>query len=367
MRRIVLVGLVAASMVVAALLVQRDDDRKPQARPRPSAAGSTSTRVRPTTTTTRPRRGSGTPVTIAFGGDVHFEGGLRNQLATNPAGMFAPIAPTLAGADVAMVNLETAIATGGSPEPKEYNFRVSPDALEALRVAGVDVVTMANNHGRDFGAEGFAETLAAKQATPLAIVGIGANADEAYRPWTTEVKGQRLAVFGATDVLDDWLIESWTATDTTPGLASTKTTAVERILAGIRAARPAADTIVVYLHWGAEGSTCPSPRQQELAAMLVDAGADIVVGAHAHRVMTAGRLGTALVDYGLGNFVFYNESGLSGVSGVLRVTVTGRDIDGFEWLPARIQGGIPRLLTGDAAAADVAAFDSRRACAGLTG
>jgi poly-gamma-glutamate synthesis protein (capsule biosynthesis protein) len=82
--------------------------------------------------------------------------------------------------------------------------------------------------------------------------------------------------------------------------------------------------------------------------------------------MTAGRLDGAFVDYGLGNFAFYNESGLSGVTGVLRVTVTGRDVDGYEWLPARISGGIPHLLSGSAAAADDAAFASRRACAGLT-
>ena len=81
--------------------------------------------------------------------------------------------------------------------------------------------------------------------------------------------------------------------------------------------------------------------------------------------MTAGRLDGALVDYGLGNFAFYNESGLSGVTGVLRVTVTGRDVDGYEWLPARISGGIPHLLSGSAAASDDAAFASRRACAGL--
>ena len=224
---------------------------------------------------------------------------------------------------------------------------------------------MANNHGRDYGPVGLAETLAAKAQASLTVLGIGANATEAYRPWLTTVKGQRLAFFAATDVLDDWLINAWTATDTQAGLASTKAAALDRLLAGIRAARPQADTIVVYLHWGVEGSTCPSPRQQELATALVAAGADIVVGSHAHRVMTAGRLDGALVDYGLGNFAFYNESGLSGVTGVLRVTVTGRDVDGYEWLPARISGGIPHLLTGSAAATDDATFASRRACSGL--
>jgi poly-gamma-glutamate capsule biosynthesis protein CapA/YwtB (metallophosphatase superfamily) len=364
-RRLVLIVLVAVSAVAVALVVSdRDGDGRRRAG-RASTLGSSSSTSSSTTTTTRPRRGSGQPVTIAFGGDTHFEGNLRYLLNTNPGGMFAPIAPTLSGADVAMVNLETAIATGGSPDPKNYNFRAPPSAFEALRAAGVDVVTMANNHGRDYGPEGLAETLAAKAQTPLVVLGLGADATEAYKPWLTTVKGQRLAFFAATDVLDDWLIDAWTATDTQAGLASTKGAAVDRLVAGISAARPQADTIVVDLHWGVEGSNCPSPRQQELAKQLVDAGADIVVGSHSHRVETAGRLDGALVDYGLGNFAFYNESGPSGVTGVLRVTATGRDIDTYEWLPARISGGIPHLLSGSAAAADNAAFASRRACSGL--
>ena len=97
-------------------------------------------------------------------------------------------------------------------------------------------------------------------------------------------------------------------------------------------------------------STARHPASGSSLGRLVDAGADIVVGSHTHRVMTAGRLGPALVDYGLGNFVFYNESGASGVTGVLTVTATGRDVDAYTWKPARIRGGIPQLLTGDAAA-----------------
>ncbi len=289
-------ALIAVSVVGVALAVAaRDDDSgTDRAGGVSTGAGPTSTSAPATTTTTRPRRGSNQPVTLAFGGDTHFEGNLASLLRSNPSGMFAPIAPTLAGADVAMVNLETAIATGGSPDPKNYNFRAPPSAFEALRAAGVDVVTMANNHGRDYGPEGLAETLSAKQQTPLKVLGIGANATEAYAPWITEVKGQRLAFFAATDVLDDWLITPWTATDTQAGLASTKDAAVDRLVAGIRAVRPTVDTVVVDLHWGVEGATCPSPRQQELARQLIAAGADVIVGSHAHRVMTAGRLDGAL-------------------------------------------------------------------------
>jgi poly-gamma-glutamate synthesis protein (capsule biosynthesis protein) len=314
-----------------------------------------------TTTTTVPsRRGNGQAVTFAFGGDVHFEGGLRSQLDANPTGMFAPIAPELAGADVAMVNLETAITERGSPVPKEFNFRAPARAFAALQSAGIDVVTMANNHGVDYGPQGLADTLAAKAATTLGVVGIGANATEAYQPWTTVVRGQRIAVIGASDVIDGALIGSWTASDAHGGIASAKDANQSRLIAAVVAARPNADTLVVDLHWGEEGLDCPTPRQEQLAQVLVFAGADIVVGSHTHRVETAGRLGAALVDYGLGNFAFYNERGTSGITGVLDVTATGRDIDSYQWKPARIRGGIPHLLTGGAATQDVDGFKARR-------
>ena len=168
-------------------------------------------------------------------------------------------------------------------------------------------------------------------------------------------------MIAASDVIDDGLIGSWTATDTQGGIASAKDLNQQRLVDAVRAARPTADTLAVDLHWGEEGADCPTPRQEQLAQAIVFAGADIVVGSHSHRVETAGRLGPALVDYGLGNFVFYNESGLSGVSGVLDVTATGRDIDSYAWKPARIQGGVPHLLAGTAATQDINAFDARRA------
>ncbi len=367
MRRVVILAVVVVVAIGAAIgiaAIARSDDSSEAGTIRSTTT--TATEPPPTTTTTRPRRGSGQPVTFAFGGDVHFESGIRSKLDSDPAGMFGPIAPELSAADVAMVNLETALTEHGRPEPKEYNFRAPARALDALHGAGIDVVTMANNHGIDYGPDGLLDSLVAKAAAPLGVVGIGANATEAYTPWRTEVRGQRIAVIGASDVIDGALIPRWTATDAQAGIASAKWPDQLRLIASVAAARVDSDTVVVDLHWGEEGMDCPTPRQQQLAQSLVDAGADIVVGSHSHRVETAGRLGTALVDYGLGNFVFYNERGTSGVSGVLTVTATGRDIDAYAWKPARIRGGIPNLLTGPAADQDVAAFNQRRGCTNLT-
>ena len=259
----------------------------------------------------RPRRGSGQPVTFAFGGDVHFEGGLRSKLDSNPTGMFAPIAPELSAADVAIVNLETAITEGGSPADKEYNFRAPASAFEALRVAG--------RRRRDAWPTTTASTTAPtawptrwrRRPRPRsASSGSARTRPRRTRRGRREVKGQRIAVFGATDVIDDCAHRAVDRHRHAGGhrVGEGRGPAAPR-RQRCAAARPTRTRSSSTCTGAPRGSSCPTPRQQELARALVDAGADIVVGSHAHRVMTAGRLGTALVDYGLGNFVFYNESG----------------------------------------------------------
>ena len=315
------------------------------------------------TTTTTSRRGSGQPVTIAFAGDIHFEGELQNKLAANPSAVLAPIAPVLGGADLTVANLETAITERGSPAPKEFTFRAPSSALTALAAGGIDVASMANNHGMDYGPVGLQDSLAARDALRFPIIGIGRNSAEAYAPYRATIRGQRIAVIGATQVLDANLITAWTATPTHAGLASAKD--VGRLAAVVAQVRKTSDTVVVFLHWGIETQTCPSAAQQQLARALVIAGADIVVGGHAHRLQGAGRFGTAFVAYGLGNFAFYAKPGPGARSGVLRVTVTGRDIDSYQFSPAEIRGGVPYPLTGDAATAATAAWNQLRDCTGL--
>lgn len=348
-----------ASPSSAAASAPTDTPGGPTAAPGRTDAPSTA----PTTTAPRGPTGSGQPVTFAFGGDMNFETHLRSQLDTAPSTMLLPLAPLFEGADLRIANLETAITERGTPASKEFTFRAPPTAFDALLAGGLDVVSMANNHGLDFGVEGLQDSLAAAATTDLGVVGIGADADEAYRPYTTTINGQRISVIGATQVLDDHLIAAWTATDQQGGLASAKE--VDRLVTAVEAARSTSDTVIVYLHWGLERATCPTDVQQGLAPVLLDAGADIVVGGHAHRIQGAGRLGEGLVAYGLGNFVWNREDGPSGESGVLLVTATGRRIDSYEWRPARITGGVPLALEGQARDQALAAWESLRDCTGL--
>jgi len=334
-----------------------------------AAAAAPTTTARPTTTAPQragaTREPTGEPVTLAFGGDVHFEGAIGSRLAANPATTFGPIAAVLRRADLAVVNLETAITEGGTPAPKEFTFRAPPSALTALKGAGVDVASMANNHGMDYGISGLRDSLAAAKAARFPVVGIGRDADEAFAPWRTTVKGQRIAVIGATQVLDSSLAGAWTAGGAgKPGLASAYEE--DRLLAAVRAARAEADTLVVDLHWGRELVECPIDRQRALATKLVSAGADVVVGSHAHILLGGGFLRDAYVHYGLGNFVFYSRGGITAQSGVLLLTMRGRAVADSRWVPAVISGGIPIPLEGAAANRAVASWQSLRRCTGLS-
>lgn len=303
------------------------------------------------------------PVTLAFGGDVHFEGVVRERLRSDPTTTFGPVAEVLSVADLAVVNLETAVTKRGTPGPKEYTFRAPETAFEALRAAGVDVVTLANNHGMDYGQTGLADTLDAAREAGFPLVGAGRDDDEAFAPHIAEVDGQRIAVLGATQVLDSYAMDTWNARPDRPGLASAYDT--ERLLRAVREAEEDADAVVVFAHYGQERNPCPIERQVQLTEALVDAGADVVVGSHAHVLLGGGYLGRAYVHYGLGNFLWYAKGGPGAETGVLTVTLQGEDVVDAEWTPARISGGKTTPLRGSAAEAARAAWEQARDCTGL--
>lgn len=322
----------------------------------------------PTPTTTTTAVAEPGPITIAFAGDVHFEAQLRSRLE-DPTTALEPIAPHLAAADLTVVNLETSIGTSGTPEPKRFTFQAPPQAFDALAAAGVDVATMANNHGMDFGAQGLAETLAAIAADPpIHVVGIGANADQAFAPSVVDIRGTTVAVIGAHSADDPRAdpTDHWAAGEDTPGVAVPRDP--DRLIAAVRDARNMADLVVVFMHWGVQGEGCPSRSQRSTAQAIADAGAEIVVGTHAHVLQGAGMLGQTYVAYGLGNFVWYNpNSEAASSTAVLTVTVDGGRVVAEDWIPARIRAdGLPRPVGGAEAATIAANLNEARNCAGLS-
>lgn len=301
------------------------------------------------------------PFTVAFGGDVMFDGILADRLASDPGTAIGPVSDVFAQSDLSMVNLETAVTEGGTEAPgKKFTFRAPPSAYTALKSANVDVATVANNHGMDYGTGGLTDTLDHAEDAGFPLVGIGRDAEQAYAPQEFEVNGNTVAVLGATDVLNTHLIPEWTAGDDQPGLASVKNGALQRMLDAVSAADEQADTVITYLHKGLEGEHCPLPHAPDLARQLVDAGADVVVGSHAHVLSPGGYTDGAYVHYGLGNFVFYNFNGPTAETGVLRLTLQEGEVLDDEWLPGQIRGGIPTLYEGEQAADATETWESYR-------
>ncbi len=309
-------------------------------------------------------------VTLAFVGDMHFQIQLAGLLA-RPRGALGRIARTLGAADVTMANLESAVTDGGTLEAKElenpgerYWFRTSPAAFDLLRLAGIDVVTMANNHGADYGPTGLADTLRAVRSSPVGVIGIGRDRSSALAPYRVNVRGTRIAFLAADASPREGSSSVWSAGPSNPGIVRAREDP-SALVAAVRAAGRTADVVVVYLHWGTENRACPDPTQRRLSAALTRAGADVVVGSHAHTLQGAGFRGDTYVAYGLGNFLWYHNRVSS--TGVLRVDIEDGEVVGDRFAPAQLSTfGRPFLVRGPARDAALRSWERLRACTGLT-
>lgn len=203
-------------------------------------------------------------------------------------------------ADLAIVNHE-----GPSPDDFTYHpslngltFTFDPRLEAGIANAGVDVVSLANNHIRNAGSDGVIQTIRAVRASGVVPVGAGANASAARQPAWFTVGGIRVAIL-AYDAIN---LGSAGATTTRAGAAPLD---LAHCRADIRAARAAgADVVVVLPHWGVEYTSRPTPAQRRQAAALNDAGADLILGSHTHWAGPVEAIGDGLVVYSMGDFIF---------------------------------------------------------------
>jgi poly-gamma-glutamate capsule biosynthesis protein CapA/YwtB (metallophosphatase superfamily) len=350
-------GVAMAAVVVCALLTEvtvRGSGTGPSERRSSSAPAATAD--------------EGPVVTLAFAGDVHFEDELAGVLDDGTSTL-GPMSDVLAAADVAMVNLESAVTERGRRADKEledpsarYWFRTDPRALDVLQRSGVDVASVANNHGADFGLTGLRDTIRADDASAVALLGVGRNDRQAYAPHRVRVRGTDVAIHAADASPRESSDVTWAAAPGTgPGLASAGAAQRDALVAAVTLSARTDDVVVVYLHWGEEGDADPTADQLVTAAALEAAGADVVVGTHAHTPLGAGLRGSTYVSYGLGNFHWYH--GRQAESGVLSLAVQDGRVVSDEWVPGRIAraGGGPRPLAGERAAAAVRQWEGLRA------
>jgi len=199
----------------------------------------------------------------------------------------------------------------------------------------------------------------------MPVVGLGCNAGQAFRPWVTTVHGQRIAFLAATAVVDASLVASWSAGHDQAGVATALDGDNAAVVAAIRAIRPHGDTVIVDMHYASDLMRCPTEIQRAVADDAVRAGADVVVGQHAHVVLGGGYFGSAYVHYGLSNVQFYFSGGQTAETGVLELTVDGHWVTDSTWTPGQLVVGLPAALEGVAADESLARWNGLQDCTGL--
>jgi poly-gamma-glutamate synthesis protein (capsule biosynthesis protein) len=237
------------------------------------------------------------PLSLVVVGDIMLEDGPMDAMRKGQD-PFAGFASLFAGADIRIGNLECVVATTGSPEDDKPNvFRVHPRALKYIK-RHFDAVGLANNHSGDFGPQAFAQMLGLLKHNQIGVYGGGMNLSEAHTPWIIERKGVRVAILG----YDEFQPRSFEADTDRPGVAWSEDS---QVLRDIRAARTVhkADVVIPVMHWGWEDPIA-NDRQRQLARLMIDAGADAVIGGHPHQLQDTERYKGKPIFYSLGNFVF---------------------------------------------------------------
>ena len=275
---------------------------------------------------------------IVFGGDVmlsRFVGRLARE-RRDPALPMRDLAPYFAAADIAFVNLESPFSDRGRPVEKGMVFKAEPEMIGGLELAGIDVVSTANNHARDGGEYGIEFTLNWLEKHGIAAAGSGRSEEAAHSGVVLERNGLR---FGFLAYTFDQSNGNYTDFDERIAVLD-----VARMRRDVAAMRTRADVTIVSMHAGIEYAARPNPQQVAFAHAAIDAGARVVVGHHPHVVQPWERYGSGVIYYSLGNLVFDQFQRAETQRGALgQVDFSGAAVARAALLPVTIVRTVPRF------------------------
>lgn len=268
-------------------------------------------------------------ISIFFVGDIMLARGIEYYMKKKNdwAYPFRNTADLIRSADIAVGNLEGPISARGERVGSEHSFRADPRAIEGLRFAGFDVLSIANNHIWDYGSEAFFDTLRILDENGMGYAGGGEDYSRAHTPFIQEVRGIKFAFLSYTDLVS----RSLAVESSRPAIAFAEK---EEIIRDIKEARKKADVVVALFHWGDEYAPRHNAFQEEIAHSAIDAGAKIVIGHHPHVIQDTEEYNGGFIAYSLGNFAFdqnFSEETRRGL--MLRVVVRGNDVESVEELP----------------------------------
>ena len=287
---------------------------------------------------------------IAAVGDIMLDGSAREIMQEQGYDYaFDKMRPWLRKADIAFGNLEGPLTDRGEPEPdKKYLFRSPPAKVaEALKSAGFDVVSLANNHSLDYGSVGLADTITALDKVGVLHVGAGENLGVARQAVILHRNGLKVAFLAYSLTFPE---EFWA----TASRAGTVFGYREIVEGDIRAAKQKADIVVASFHWGQESKTELRPYQVALGHAAIDAGASLVIGHHPHILQSVERYKSGVILYSMGNFAFGSYSPNAKVSALAEVEFEGDKLTQVRLQPINVFNVQvlfqPRPLVGEAAA-----------------
>ena len=268
-------------------------------------------------------------IDLAFVGDIMLAEtpGERIALGEDPFGEFAEVFRKV---DLAIGNLECVVATTGKEFEKPYVFRAHPRVLGPVQ-KHLDIVCLANNHTGDYGHVAFLEQLLLLEQNRILYVGGGRDCAHARQPLIVERHGLRIAFLA----YNDFKPRAFEAGPSWPGVAW----AVDaQVTADIEAARTIhrADFVIPMLHWGWEYEPA-NDRQRQLAKLMIDAGADMIVGGHPHVTQEVEYYKGKLILYSIGNFIFNGfDPGPARIGWVLRARIGKQRLIAWDTLVAKI-------------------------------
>jgi poly-gamma-glutamate synthesis protein (capsule biosynthesis protein) len=309
----VLAALAAA--LLAACTSPGDDRAEPSATPsdgrtspsadEPAAPGASDPQTTGPATT-----GPGEVTTVVVTGDVMLGRRVGDRLSAvgDPAAALRPMADLLAAADLTIGNLESTLSKAGAPRQGGDSFGADPSVRQGLRLAGFDVLSLANNHTGDYGPRALVETVDRARAGGFRPVGAGADLAEAASPVVVSRNGTTFGI-----VAFDAIGETPAATPAAPGALRLRMQPrtgpldrddLARVAGVVRELAARVDVVLVLPHWGTQYTHDTVRDQRVVARRLIRAGADVVVGGHPHWVQGVESVAGGLVAYSLGNFVF---------------------------------------------------------------
>ena len=242
---------------------------------------------------------------LLFGGDVLIKASTESIYKNNGVtGLVSEeILAEMQNADIMMVNHEFQFSTRGEPmEDKQFTFQTDPKNVQILLDLGIDIVSLANNHSLDFGQDALQDTFVTLDEAGILYAGAGDSKERAEELQVIEVNGKKFGFLAATRVIP---VAGWDVRNKQPGLFTTydDTRLVERI----RESKEECDFLAVYVHWGIEREEYPEEYQNVIAKHCVEAGADVIIGAHPHVLQGIEFIEGKPIFYSLGNYIFNNS------------------------------------------------------------